>query len=82
VSKFEKEHICNKFCRWSGFGLKSFRAEEEHHQIYTTQRWLYMAMSGLPQLPYVSGSRSRCKAMLGNSILALRLPYHISLVLN
>jgi len=29
VSKFEKEHICNKYCRWSGFRLKSFRADEE-----------------------------------------------------
>ncbi|KAG1858116.1 hypothetical protein F4604DRAFT_1684996 [Suillus subluteus] len=28
VSKFEREHICNKFCRWSGFGLKSFEAED------------------------------------------------------
>ncbi|KAG1777882.1 hypothetical protein EV702DRAFT_968787, partial [Suillus placidus] len=28
VSKFEKEHICNQYCWWHGFRLKSFRAEE------------------------------------------------------
>ncbi|KIK33332.1 hypothetical protein CY34DRAFT_99778 [Suillus luteus UH-Slu-Lm8-n1] len=28
VSKFKKEHICNQYCQWSGFRLKSFRAEK------------------------------------------------------
>ncbi|KAG1764391.1 hypothetical protein EV702DRAFT_982052 [Suillus placidus] len=44
---------------------------DAHHQNYTTQTWLYMAMSELPYLSYVSGARSQCRAMLGNSILAL-----------
>jgi hypothetical protein len=39
-----------------------------HHQNYTIQTWVYMAMSELQYLSYVSGAWSQCQAMLGNSI--------------
>ncbi|KIM57534.1 hypothetical protein SCLCIDRAFT_130309 [Scleroderma citrinum Foug A] len=25
VELFKKQHVCNKFCEWAGFGLSSFR---------------------------------------------------------
>jgi hypothetical protein len=28
VSMFEKNHVCNDYCKWSGFGLESFAVEE------------------------------------------------------
>ncbi|KAI6115137.1 hypothetical protein EDD16DRAFT_1551096 [Pisolithus croceorrhizus] len=29
VKLFEKEHVCNAFCKWPGFGLKPFRDGSE-----------------------------------------------------
>jgi len=28
VSMFKKNHICNDYCKWRGFGLESFPAVE------------------------------------------------------
>ncbi|KAG1730994.1 hypothetical protein EDB19DRAFT_1912656 [Suillus lakei] len=33
VSQFEKEHICNKYCKWPAFGLEVYMSGEEEDEL-------------------------------------------------
>lgn len=33
MSQFEKEHICNEYCKWPAFGLEAYTSGEEEDEL-------------------------------------------------